>query len=138
MLKNQHTSLVKKWTHELGFDFCGIAKAVPLDEDARRLESWLHQGMHGTMHYMENHFDLRIDPSRLVPGAKSVITATHDLRDLGDIADCCYVLDSGRLVAEGTPEEILRDGELLQRTNLVHAHRHRLASGTTHSHPHTH
>jgi epoxyqueuosine reductase len=72
--KNQHTSLVKKWTHELGFDFCGIAKAVPLDEDARRLESWLHQGMHGTMHYMENHFDLRIDPSRLVPGAKSVIT----------------------------------------------------------------
>src|SRR6202000_1122993 len=53
---------------------CGIARAVPLDEDARRLESWLHQGMHGTMHYMENHFDLRIDPSKLVPGARSVIT----------------------------------------------------------------
>jgi epoxyqueuosine reductase len=51
-----------------------MAKAEPLDDDARRLESWLNQGMHGSMQYMENHFDLRIDPSRLVPGAKSVIT----------------------------------------------------------------
>jgi cobalt/nickel transport system ATP-binding protein len=71
-------------------------------------------------------------------GAKSVITATHDLRDLGDIADRCYVLDSGRLVAEGTPDEILHDRDLLQSTNLVHAHRHRHASGAMHSHPHTH
>jgi epoxyqueuosine reductase len=74
LLKNQHTSLIKQWTRELGFDHCGIAKAVPLDDDARRLEAWLHQGMQGTMHYMENNFDLRIDPSRLVPGARSVIT----------------------------------------------------------------
>ncbi len=66
--------MIKQWCLQLGFDHCGIARAVPLDEDARRLENWLHQGMHGTMHYMENHFDLRIDPSRLVPGAKSVIT----------------------------------------------------------------
>jgi epoxyqueuosine reductase len=47
---------------------------MPLDEDARRLEKWLQQGMHGKMKYMENHFDLRIDPTRLVPGARSVIT----------------------------------------------------------------
>lgn len=58
----------------LGFDYCGIARAVHLDEDARRLEQWLQKGMHGTMQYMENHFDLRIDPTKLVPGAKSVIT----------------------------------------------------------------
>lgn len=58
----------------LGFDYCGIAKAQLLDEDARRLELWLSKGMHGSMQYMENHFDLRIDPSKLVPGAKSVIT----------------------------------------------------------------
>ena len=74
MLKKDHTSLIKKWTRELGFDHCGIARAEVLDEDARRLEAWLHKGMQGTMQYMENHFDLRIDPSRLVPGAKSVIT----------------------------------------------------------------
>lgn len=57
-----------------GFDQCGIAKAQPLDEDARRLEKWLQQGMHGSMKYMEKHFELRIDPGKLVPGAKSVIT----------------------------------------------------------------
>lgn len=69
-----HTKLVKEKARQLGFSFCGIAKAVPLDEDARRLEKWLHQGMHGKMSYMENHFDLRVDPSKLVPGARSVIT----------------------------------------------------------------
>lgn len=58
----------------LGFEFCGIAKAMKLEDDARRLENWLNKGMHGGMSYMENHFDLRIDPSILVPGAKSVIT----------------------------------------------------------------
>jgi epoxyqueuosine reductase len=74
LLKNTHTNLIKQWTRELGFDYCGIARAEVLDEDARRLEAWLHKGMQGTMQYMENHFDLRIDPSRLVPGARSVIT----------------------------------------------------------------
>ena len=74
MLNNNHTSCIKQWTRELGFDYCGIARAVVLDDDARRLETWLNKGMQGTMQYMENHFDLRIDPSRLVPGAKSVIT----------------------------------------------------------------
>ena len=74
MAKNDYTYWIKRWSQELGFDHCGIAKAVRLDEDARRLEQWLNKGMQGTMQYMENHFELRIDPSRLVPGAKSVIT----------------------------------------------------------------
>lgn len=58
----------------LGFDYCGIAQAQRLDEDARRLESWLNNSFHGNMKYMENYFDLRVDPCKLVPGAKSVIT----------------------------------------------------------------
>lgn len=66
--------MVKGIAHSLGFDACGIAKAERLDEDARRLERWLHQGYHGEMRYMENHFDLRVDPTKLVPGARSVIT----------------------------------------------------------------
>lgn len=70
----QHTALVKNTAASLGFDYCGIAQAVKLDEDARRLEKWLSQGMHGQMKYMENYFDLRTDPTQLVPGAKSVIT----------------------------------------------------------------
>jgi epoxyqueuosine reductase len=69
-----HTALIKNYAAGLGFDYCGIAKAALLDEDARRLESWLNKGLHGNMQYMENHFDLRIDPGKLVPDAKSVIT----------------------------------------------------------------
>ena len=66
--------MVKETASRLGFSYCGIAKAEKLDEDARRLEKWLSEGRHGTMQYMENHFDLRVDPTKLVPGARSVIT----------------------------------------------------------------
>lgn len=69
-----HTTLIRQFTRQLGFEFCGIAKAGKLDDDARRLEAWLKKDMHGSMKYMERHFDLRIDPTKLVPGAKSVIT----------------------------------------------------------------
>lgn len=74
MSSAKHTTLVKSLAASLGFSYCGIAKAQRLDNDARRLEQWLHKGMHGDMRYMENHFDMRIDPTKLVPGAKSVIT----------------------------------------------------------------
>ena len=70
----QHTHIVKGTALELGFDFCGISKAGFLNEDARRLETWLSKGMHGNMDYMQRHFDLRTDPQKLVPGARSVIT----------------------------------------------------------------
>jgi len=53
---------------------CGIARAQKLDADAFRLEEWLNKNYHGSMQYMENYFEMRIDPSKLVPGAKSVIT----------------------------------------------------------------
>ena len=74
MIKSIHTATIKKLAAQLGFDYCGIAKAGKLDDDARRLEQWLNKGMHGTMQYMENYFDLRTDPTLLVHGAKSVIT----------------------------------------------------------------
>lgn len=70
----RHTVFIKQLAAALGFDHCGIAKAVQLEDDARRLESWLNKGMHGNMHYMENHFDKRIDPRKLVDNAQSVIT----------------------------------------------------------------
>jgi epoxyqueuosine reductase len=70
----KNTRFIKRVASELGFDLCGIANAVYLDEDARRLEKWLRQGMHGKMQYMERYFDLRVDPEKLVPGARSVIT----------------------------------------------------------------
>ncbi len=69
-----HTVFIKKTAQRLGFDYCGIARAQRLDDDAERLQQWLNKGMHGMMKYMENYFELRVDPSKLVPGARSVIT----------------------------------------------------------------
>ncbi|MGN6478087.1 MAG: tRNA epoxyqueuosine(34) reductase QueG [Flavipsychrobacter sp.] len=74
MQPEQRSQLIKQEAHRLGFDACGMAIATHLEEDARRLESWLQNGFHGKMLYMGNHFDLRTDPRKLVPGAKSVIT----------------------------------------------------------------
>lgn len=71
---SQYTKLIKAKAIELGFDFCGIAKADFLEEEAPRLETWLKNGMHGQMNYMANHFDKRLDPRLLVDDAKSVIT----------------------------------------------------------------
>ncbi len=73
-----HSQFIKEEAYRLGFDFVGIAKAKRMDEEAHRLEKWLNQGMHGKMHYMENHFEKRIDPTKLVPGAKSVISLSYN------------------------------------------------------------
>lgn len=70
----KNTRIVKELAARHGFDYCGIAAAVELTEDAKKLENWLNKGFHGSMKYMENYFDLRTDPRKLVPGAKSVIT----------------------------------------------------------------
>lgn len=69
-----YSQYIKQTAQELGFSFCGIAKAVELSKDAKRLENWLHNGYNGSMQYMQNYFDLRINPQLLVPNAKSVIT----------------------------------------------------------------
>jgi epoxyqueuosine reductase len=69
----EKSKFIKSLAAEAGFDYCGIAAARPLDEDARKLENWLQQGMHGDMQYMEKNFELRVNPYKLLPGAKSVI-----------------------------------------------------------------
>lgn len=72
-MKTQITQWLKKEAAFLGFGFCGIAKAEFLKEEEQHLENWLNNGMHGKMAYMENHFDKRLDPCKLVEGAVSVI-----------------------------------------------------------------
>ncbi|MCU0334077.1 MAG: tRNA epoxyqueuosine(34) reductase QueG [Chitinophagaceae bacterium] len=72
MISNE--DFVKQTARAVGFEHCGIATACELTDDAKRLEAWLNKGMHGSMHYMANYFDLRIDPRKLISGAKSVIT----------------------------------------------------------------
>lgn len=70
--------LIRREALRLGFDFIGFAKATELTEEGRRLEEWLNKGYHGTMSYMANHFEKRIDPRLLVEGAKSVIVLLHN------------------------------------------------------------
>jgi epoxyqueuosine reductase len=72
------STLIKEEAKRLGFDGCGISRAEQLDDEAFKLEKWLSGQMHGTMHYMERHFDKRIDPTKLVPGAKSVISLLYN------------------------------------------------------------
>jgi len=72
--KQAYSDMIKTEAQNLGFMFCGIAKAEFLEQEAPRLEDWLKKGMHGEMQYMENHFDKRLDPRLLVDGAKSVIS----------------------------------------------------------------
>lgn len=69
-----HTAIVKSEAKRLGFGYCGISKAEFLEEEAPRLEQWLKNNMQGEMSYMSNHFDKRLDPRILVPGAKSVVS----------------------------------------------------------------
>ena len=73
-LQSEYSNKIKAQANSLGFLSCGISKADFLEEEAPRLEQWLNQKRHGSMSYMENHFDKRLDPRLLVPGAKSVIS----------------------------------------------------------------
>lgn len=69
-----YSTFIKQKAIDLGFLFCGISKAEFLEEEAPRLVNYLKNGFHGEMSYMENHFDKRLDPTRLVEGARSVIS----------------------------------------------------------------
>lgn len=72
--KKKYTQLIKAESKRLGFLSCGISKAGFLEEEAPRLEAWLNKNHHGQMSYMENHFDLRLNPTLLVDDSKSVIS----------------------------------------------------------------
>lgn len=74
----KRTQILKTIAQELGFSFCGISKAEFLKEERDHLEEWLKRGYQGKMSYLENHFDKRLDPSLLVPGAKSVVSLIYN------------------------------------------------------------
>ncbi|MCB4806811.1 tRNA epoxyqueuosine(34) reductase QueG [Tamlana sp. 62-3] len=73
-LKSKYSQLIKSEAKRLGFMSCGISKTQFLEEEAPRLEKWLKQNMNGEMRYMENHFDKRLDPTKLVEDSKSVVS----------------------------------------------------------------
>ena len=73
-----HSKIVKQLAHDNGFMYCGISKVQKLDKEASRLENWLNTNNHGEMQYLANHFDKRINPELLLPGAKSIITFLYN------------------------------------------------------------
>ena len=103
---SKNTQIIKAIAGELGFSFCGIAKAEFLAEEAPRLEEWLTRGYQGKMGYLENHFDMRLDPTKLVPGAKSVVSLVYNYYPKAKhennfkIAKCAYGQDYHFVVKE--------------------------------------
>ena len=70
--------MLKAEAARLGFGACGISRAQRLDDEAKRLEQWLHASMHASMSWMEDNFDKRVDPALLVPGARSVVSVIEN------------------------------------------------------------
>lgn len=87
MNKQTKTHFIKSIANDLGFQYCGISKAEFLEAEAPRLEEWLKRGHQGEMKYLANHFDKRLDPSLLVPGAKSVISLMYNYFPKNDLAE---------------------------------------------------
>jgi len=83
---SERTHFIKSTAAQLGFSFCGVSKAEYLADEAPRLEEWLRRRYHGTMTWMENHFDKRLDPTLLVPDAKSVISLIYNYYPKKDLA----------------------------------------------------
>ncbi len=81
------TYLIKQEAYRLGFEYVGVSKAAFLEEEAKNLEEWLKRGYHGQMHYMANHFDKRLDPTKLVDGAKSVVSLLYNYHTTAQQSD---------------------------------------------------
>jgi epoxyqueuosine reductase len=75
---DKYAQIIKAQAKSLGFDFCGIAKAGFLEEEAPKLEAWLNQNYQGKMAYMSNHFDKRLNPRLLVESAKTVVSLIYN------------------------------------------------------------
>ena len=73
-----HAQKIKQLAQEFGFLDCGIVKADFLPKEAERLKEWLSNEYHGEMKYMENHFEKRVNPAKLVENTKSVIVLTYN------------------------------------------------------------
>ena len=102
-----YSQLIKKSAKNLGFLSCGISKAEFLEEEAPRFEKWLNEQKHGQMAYMENHYDKRLDPRLLVPGAKSVVslllnyyTDEHQVEGAPKISKYAYGTDYHFVIKE--------------------------------------
>lgn len=61
-----------------GFDAIAFVKAEELTDETRRFQEWIDAGMHGEMAYMERNIEKRLDPSKLLASARTVICLLHN------------------------------------------------------------
>ena len=64
---------IRKSARELGFNECRFTTALP-PQTAPHLERWLAQGKHGEMAYLERNSHKRVDPDKVLSGARTIIT----------------------------------------------------------------
>jgi len=69
-----YSQQIKSEALRLGFSDCGISAAAYLPQESERLKTWLDKGYNAGLAYMENHFEMRTDPRKLVEGAQSVVS----------------------------------------------------------------
>ena len=108
MSANSKSIVIKQKAISLGFSACGIAPVRKLIEEEQRLKDYLANHYHGEMGYMANHFDKRLDPALLVPGAKSLVVVLmnyypHQLQAAADtpvISKYAYGKDYHMVVKE--------------------------------------
>ena len=101
MIQTSFILKIKQKALELGFSDIGFAKVRHLSEEEEHLKQWLDAGFNAGMGYMENHFGKRVDPAKLVPGAKTVISVllnyypaeTQKHKDVPVISKYAYGLD---------------------------------------------
>jgi len=74
LLKQTYTQRIVEKALQFGFSDVGFAKVIRLHDEEKKLKDWLDTGYNAGMEYMANHFEKRVDPSLLVPGAKTVIS----------------------------------------------------------------
>ncbi|MFO8236386.1 MAG: tRNA epoxyqueuosine(34) reductase QueG [Bacteroidales bacterium] len=72
--KKEYTEIIKSSAQKHGFDGCGISKAEPLEKEAENFKQWIQETRHGEMKFMENYFEKRTDPAKLIPGTKSIVS----------------------------------------------------------------
>src|SRR5690606_18431336 len=114
--KKTYTNLIKTEAKRLGFLSCGISKAGFLEAEAPRLEKWLNNNMHGQMQYMENHFDKRLDPTKLVEDSKSVISLLLNYYPSQEQTDNSYKLSK---YAYGTDYHFVIKDKLKSLLNFI-------------------
>jgi len=113
----KYTELIKNEASRLGFLSCGVSKAEFLEEEAPRLENWLNNNMHGEMGYMANHFDKRLDPTKLVPGSKSVVSLLLNYFPKEDQRSDSYKISK---YAYGTDYHFVIKDKLKQLLHFIH------------------